>query len=173
MIFDGTTNGIVITIASIAAMAFVFLLAYIAQAIAKKGEITITLRRMAFINPYEVRLVVQASSTMLSMTEYHDVFLAAKVDGVLLPITQVAALPITQSNSTRFVLRSEKGYGFKVGGGRPFEGVFEFLIPEENDLSRFQSVYLVATDSKGVKKKAEFVLSSTAKQTVHFKNTPR
>lgn len=166
LIFD---NGILIPILSIVGAAIVIVLAYLAQAIAKHGDTTIEVRRMAYINVYEVRLLLRASTTAKGEHEYSDILLAAEIDNVLLPITGVAALPLAQGGSTHSLLKSQRGYGFKVRDGHPFEAVFEFHIPEDNDMSRLNKVFLVATDQKGRKRKAEFSLLSTASQTLRFK----
>ena len=173
MILDSATQGLVITLVSIGATLFVALLAFIAQAIAKNGDLTIRLRRMAFISPYEVKIVLKASSTKKKGNEFSDIFLAARVNGVLVPVTGIAALPLTQSGSTQYLLHSKKGYGFRVSERHPFEAVIEFAIPEDNDLSRFEKAYLVATNEKGKKVAAEFALRSVQEQSIRFRKLPR
>ncbi len=166
LIFDNT---ILIPILSVVGAALVIVLAYLAQAIAKQGDTSIEVRRMAYINIYEVRLLLRASTTRKGEHEFSDIFLAAEIDKVLLPITGVAALPLAQGGSTHFLLKSKKGYGFRIRDGHPFEAVFEFHIPEDNDMSRLNKVFIVATDEKGRKRKAEISLRSTSSQVIRFR----
>ncbi|MCR5078740.1 MAG: hypothetical protein K6B65_02310 [Bacilli bacterium] len=168
LILESTSN-LVGIISTIGATLFVAILAYVAQFIIKSGDITAEIKRMAYIDAREVRLRVHFSSTKKKESECNDLFLAAEIDGVLLPLTEVAKAPLADIGSTGLITRSEHGYGFKITSRKPFDGYFDFIISRDIDLSKANRTYLVCTDEKGRKRKAEFVLSSTASQSVNFR----
>ncbi len=168
LVFENSSN-LVGVISTVSATLLLAILAYVAQFIVKSGDINAEIRRMAYIDSRDVRLRVHFSSTKKGESECNDLFLAADIDGVLLPITDVAKAPLADMGSTGLITRSDHGYGFKITSRKPFEGYFDFQIKKDVDLSKASKTYLMCTNEKGKKRKAEFVLASTANQSVRFK----
>lgn len=169
MSFAENTSNLVGIISTVSATLLLAILAYIAQFIVKSGDINAEIRRMAYIDAKEVRLRVHFSTTKKKESQCNDLFIAGEIDGVLLPITEVADAPLADMDSTYLITKGEYGYGFKIGPSSSFDGYFDFRIKKEIDLNKVGKTYIVCTNEKGKKKKAEFVLASTSNQSVRFK----
>ena len=164
-----STNGIWITVFSVGGAGLVLVLAYVAQALVKNGDFEGSIRRMAYLNSHEVKATVKFSSTNKRSREFSDIYLGARINGKIVRVTGLAAMPLSNADKNDFLLKSGKGYGLVVTPNSKIEAILDFEIPEEDDIRKFEETFICATNERGKKIKASFELASTKTQTINFK----
>ena len=162
-------NDILVPIITITSTIVVAILAYIAQGLAKAGDLSIEIKRHAFLDARDVRLGIRFYSTKKKVHEFRNIVLAAEINGVLTIISGESLTPIVMADDKGMLTTSELGYKIKITDGSTFDGVFHFVIPRNVDASSIKVAYLVAVDRNGHKVKAAFDFKSTDAQAIYFK----
>lgn len=160
-------ESVLVPILTIGGTVLMIVLAYIAQAMVKAGDMNIEVKRQAFLDPREVLLGIHFYSTKKHAHTFNNIVLAAEIEGELLTISEDVLAPVTFKQSKNLVT-NEKGYSLTIKSGKAFDGVFRFTILKQIDPDKIKVAYLLATDKEGHKLKAPFYLSSTETQEISF-----
>lgn len=162
-------NSALIPVLTIIGTALVIALAYLAQYLAKAGDMLIEVRRMAYLDPLEVRLVIRFISTKKGETEFHNIVIARKNGKKYEVISEETPSPIIQEGSKNSIRPQENGYSIHIIERKVFEGIFYFSLKEGTDSSDLSHAFLLATNKSGKQVKAPIDLLSTEIQSIHFK----
>lgn len=167
--FSPLLSDMLVPIISIGATIVVAILAYVAQAIAKAGDMTVEIKRHAFLDPRDVRLAIRFYSTKKKTHEFHNFALAADIGGTLTTISDESLTPIAMEDEGKNLSTNGSGYRITIKEGATFDGVFHFVIANSVDITNIDMAYLIAVDKNGKTVKAAFELNTTDVQSIYFK----
>ena len=141
-----------------------FLLAQVAMRLARAGDVSISVRRIADLNPRIVRLAIGIQNQNRLVYALHRVCFAVKEGKEWKVVAPISGDPIQRSGDPSFIRKTEEGYSFFAATGTRNEVVIECELPEA-----MKEICLLAYDGSGKPIYTKIDLGSTEAQSVSFR----
>ncbi len=151
---------------SIAVTVLLFVLTRLAMDLMRNGVKTISIKRMAELDPHVLRLSFSIDNETHRESSLEDLQISIKEGHSFRPIGVIQDLPIVRVGEANYVKKSAKGYGFAIPSLKKCEAIIVCTLSELPE-----TAYLVATNEKGRRVAAQFSLKGNASQTLRFRRT--
>lgn len=146
-------------VGSILATAFVFVLIRLAKIIRKIGEVEVVVRRMAELNPKEVKLSVLFGNADNKDREFTVFSLYKKEGKKWVCLAEPKEDPIQVDDGKGFLIHDSDGWKFHISKEHAHQVILDYVLPERADV-----VYVVCFEGKK-RRKAKINLSHFSEQT--------
>ena len=142
-----SSNSVLAIIGSLLATGLVFFLIRLAKIVRKIGEIEVVVRRMAELNPKEIKLNVLLASADNKYREFSHPALYKKEGRKWICLSELKEDPIQIDDGKGFLRKENGEFYFHVACGNAHHVTLDFVLPEKED-----EVYLVFTEGKKLRR---------------------
>ena len=167
-IMEVAKTPIIVTIATIAGSALVFVLARVAQRIYRSEDFVLYARKMVLLEKDVLKLQIFFDNDTKKEKEFRALCLYGVSGKSFTKITEVKDLPIASDHSSAFIESRHGSYDFKVPPYTKFQAVVDLRLPEEMN---YDSYKLGCVSEKGTLLLADFDIRSDANQEIVFKRS--
>ena len=130
-------------VGSILATGLVFLLIRLAKIVRKIGEVDVVVRRMAELNPKEVKLNVLFGNADNKDREFSSFSLCKKEGKKWICLSTLQEDPIQIDDGKGFLIKDGDGWKFHISRQYAHQVTLDFVLPQKED-----EVYLVCYEGK-------------------------
>ena len=148
---------------SLLATVLLFVLARLAFFLYRAGDLTISCRRLAELDPCMVRLDLIMENHKKAERTLQGLYIARYEGNQLVPLAMLTKDPIQRLGDSDFIEKKDRDYIFHLLPGKKNEAIVEFDLIESAP-----EIYLVATNKKGKCVKARLNLNDTNAQVLEF-----
>ena len=156
----------VITLLSILGSVLLFVLGRIAMKVYREEEFNMEVRRMAFLDKWNVKLEIHFSNQTKKEKEFRALCLYGVSGGSLSKVAELKKLPIAGEGSDSYISYRHEIYDFRVPPFTDLTAVIDFDVPKG---SKFEKYQLGCISEKGKLLLADIELRTNAPQTIRFK----